>query len=450
MNLGARVVAARRPTVVPLLLLGLGLLAACESAKSTATTTAASDSAAPQQQPGRFELERITTAVPYPRGLVFVDGKLCVLARGRSREFGGATGAIDDRAGTIFEVDPSVAEPATAAPASAAVRDNARVLAEPTSPPFVLFDRTASPPTRDRLTDRPYCALRFDAATHSFYLCGFSGIDGLESEKVNFTKNLSDMVMRYDLRTRQWYEVERHESAVGGLYPHHDPATCPPPHGWLDGPDNCLVVGRWLYCVAKDNSRLVRYDLGAVAHDAGAAPPPSEVVLEDAIPVEGLGTQHFYGHSALAAGDGWLYLAFRTSSEVVRLRLADDGTLARPLQAQLIARFDPWDAKSRKSANVTDLALDGAGRLYVLSAKPTRVYRFVPDPAHVFDARGDKANVAWLDLATLAGKPQLKSENILLDERGRLYVSSSDAYAATGESSSTVYRATPLEGSSRP
>ncbi len=427
------------------LLPGIALLAvvSCSSlSPARSPSTAFLDSSAP----GRFRVERVSTAIPFPRGLVSVDGKLFVLARGRSREFGGANGTIDDRAGTIFEVDPAIAEPVENVTIGEAVRSNGRVLAEPTSPPFVLFDRNCSPPTRDRNTDRPYCTLRFDRLTRSFYLCGFSGIDGLETEPVNFTKNLSDMVMRYDLRTMRWHEVERHASYAGGLYPHHDPRTNAAPHGWLNGPDNCLVVGHSLYCVAKDNSRLVRYDLSELGRDPEAGAPQSEVVLEHEIPIEGLGTQSFSGHSALAAGEGWLYVGFRTSSEVIRVRLDADGLVARPLQAQVVARFDPFDPKTRKSANLTDLALDPQGRLHVLSAKPTRVYRFVPDPAHVFDARGERAaRLAWLDLATLVGKPQLKSENILVDERGRLYVSSSDSYAMDADAASVIYRATPIE-----
>ena len=46
------------------------------------------------------------TAVPWPRGVRYVDGKLYALARGAHRSAGGPQTDIDDLAGTIFVIDP--------------------------------------------------------------------------------------------------------------------------------------------------------------------------------------------------------------------------------------------------------------------------------------------------------------------------------------------------------
>jgi hypothetical protein len=224
-----------------------------------------------------FLVERITTRPPFPRGLQIVDGELYVLCRGRVREYGGVSATVEDEAGTLYVVDLSIAEPFAPGEPSPAVRDNGRVVALPTAPPFKLWDRSASPPTRDRETDRPYCGLTYHPGTQSFYLCAFSGVDKPEGEGSTFSKNLTDAILRYDMRTEKWYEVERHDIEKGGLYPHHDPARSAPPHGWLNGPDNCLAVGDWLYAVSKDNSLLVRYDLRALAADPEAGAPQSEV-----------------------------------------------------------------------------------------------------------------------------------------------------------------------------
>jgi hypothetical protein len=358
------------------------------------------------------------------------------------RESGGADGRIDDRAGTIFLVDPDVSEPISDAEPSQAVRQNGRVFAEPTEPPFRLFDRSADPPSSDRETDRPYCSLRYDPVTQNFYVCAFSGIDRPEGNGSTFSKNVSDAVHRFDTRTKKWHAVEQHILEAGGNYPHHDPASRPPPHGRLNGPDNCLVVGRWLYVVAKDNSLLARYDLSEIASDPAAPPPPSEWVLDHNIEIAGRGWQQFFGHSMLAERDGWLYIGYRTSSVIVRVPLDSDGSLRRPIRGELLAIFDPYDPRTRKSANLTDMVFGPEGDLYVVSAQPSRVYRFRPDPSRVFDGRTGRSP-PWADLAALTQNPGMKSENVLVDARGRVFVTSGDAYAYQAGSGGTVYRIDP-------
>jgi hypothetical protein len=386
-------------------------------------------------------IERVSTKVPFPRGLEIVDGQLYVLSRGRVRESGGASGSIDDRAGTIYRIDLSIAQPIDE-PLSDQVRENGEEFAAPTDPPFRLLRRELEPATRDRETDRPYCVLRFDAKTQSFYICAFSGIDKAERPgERNFSKNLSDAVLRFDLRTRKWYEVERHHIEAGGIYPHHDVRSRPPPHGWLNGPDNCLVVGDWLYVVAKDNSKLVRYDLRAIQRDPEAGPPPSYFVLDENIFVKGLGMQRYLGHSMLAERNGWLYIGYRTTSEIVRIQLDRQGLPVQPIEAELLARFDPWDPAKRTSANLTDMAFDQQGRLYVVSAQPSRVYRFTPDPKRVFDARDGK-QPPWADLSQLTGNRYMKSENVLVDQADRVYVTSGDAYGHDSGLGGVVYRIT--------
>ena len=401
----------------------------------------------PIQQPAPVKnpfVERVTTAVPFPRGLQLVDGDLYVLARGRVRESGGVSGDIDDKAGTIYKVDPDIAEPLAGDQISPKVRTNGQVFAAPTSPPFKLFDRTANPPTRDRETDRPYCSLRYDPATKSFYVCAFSGIDKSAYGKGStFSKNTADAVFRYDTRTSKWYEVERHSLEAGGNYPHHDPAAAKPPHGRLNGPDNCLVVGRWLYCVAKDNSLLARYDLDEIAKNPDAGPPQSRWVLDDKVNIKGRGVMSLQGHSMLAyCGDGYLYIGYRTSSAIVRIPLDTDGLPKQPIVGEMLAQFDPYDPAMRTSANLTDMVFGPDGSLYVVSAQPSRIYRIIPDPNHVFDGRTGQSP-AWADMAQLTGNPKMKSENVLVDELGRLYVTSGDAYDFQNGAGGVVYRVTP-------
>ncbi|MFG0329150.1 MAG: hypothetical protein ACF8PN_04555 [Phycisphaerales bacterium] len=397
--------------------------------------------AAASPPPAARVVERVTTIAPYPRGLAMVDGELFVLCRGRVRGVGGVSAAIDDQAGTIYAVDPDGAEPLRpGAAVGEAIRANGRIVARPTAPPFRLWNRASDPPERDRETDRPYCTLRYHEATRSFYLCAFSGVDKRRTpdDPVAFSKNLSDALFRYDLRTAKWYEIERHDIEAGGNYPHHDPDHAPPPHGWLNGPDNCLPVGDGLYAVSKDNTRLVRYDLAPLIDDPDAGYPDSEVILTDRIHLRGVGERSFHGMSALANNDGWLYIGYRTSSVIVRVPLDDDGRVKRPITGELVARFDPYDPTTGRSANLTDMAFDERGRLYVISAQPARVYRFTPDPKRVFDARDDRVE-PWADMAALTGNPTMKSENLLV-HGDWLYITSGDGYAYQAGADGTVYR----------
>lgn len=392
--------------------------------------------AAPQKE----DLERVTTAVPFPRGLVMLDDELIVLARGRVRGAGGVSAEVNDRAGTLFAVDPNVTEPVTGE-LGEAVRTNGRILAEPTEPPFKLWDRASTPPESDRETDRPYCVLRYHEASRNLFLCAFSGIDKPRRPgQSSFSKNLTDALFRYDLRTNRWHEVERHNIEAGGSYPHHDPQYNDPPHGWLNGPNNCLVLGDLLYAVAKDNSRLVRYDLSGLVEDPEAGPPASEYVLGDRISLEGGSVLPLYGHSALAFHDGWLYLGTRTNSVIVRFRLDDNYNPVHPMVGELVARFDPYNPATMKSADITDMDIDAEGRVYVVSAKPSRLYRFTPDPNDVFDAR-DGGEAPWADLAGLTENPAMKSENVLVDGE-RVFVTSGDGYAYQEGAAGTVYRLT--------
>lgn len=90
-------------------------------------------------------IERVPTLTPFPRGLVMLDGELHVLCRGRVRDSGGVTAAVNDQAGALYAVNPNVAEPTDRPEAGEAVRTNGRLVALPTEPPFRLWNRAADP-----------------------------------------------------------------------------------------------------------------------------------------------------------------------------------------------------------------------------------------------------------------------------------------------------------------
>lgn len=388
-----------------------------------------------------MRLERVTTAVPFPRGVVLLDGKLYALSRGRVRSSGGVSAEIDDRAGTLWQIDPAVSEDGLASDVSDAVRNNGIVFAEPSSPPFRIWDRTASPPEQDKQTDRPYCVLRYHPASRSFYICAFSGIDKKpEPGASSFYKNNTDAILRFDLRTMQWSDIERHDASRDWNYPHHDPAANPAPHGWVKGPNNMLPVGDFLYAVAKDNSALIRYDVSVFADDPSPRYPSSELVIGEEIDMAGLGRQRYLGQSGLASDGEWLYIAYRTSSVVVRVKLDGNGKIVQPIVGELIAQFVPFDPETGKSSEITDIATDPQGRLYVICAEPTRIHRFIPDPTSVYTATVDSGVRPWCDLAKLVGNPKIKGENLMIDPQGRVYVTSTQGYPFQHGADGTIYR----------
>jgi len=368
-----------------------------------------------------------------------VDGDLYILSRGRVRGAGGVTAEIEDRAGTLFKVDPNLVEPVTEPEVSAEIRQNGEVFALPTDPPFKLWNRNSVPPESDRKTDRPYACLRWHEATKSFYICAFSGVDKSRTGPGrSFSKNLTDAILRYDTRTEKWYEVERHDVEAGGIYPHHDPSYNDPPHGWINGANNLLSVGNWLYVVGKDNNLMVRYDLRPYLTDPEAGHAPSEWMLDSNVYTGNAGEVDFRGHSALGWDNGWLYIASRTSSHIIRMKMDESGEPARPYEMELVAKFDPYNRETGKSANLTDMDFDDQGRLYIVSAKPSRVYRFTPDPSNIFDARNSQEE-AWRDFSVLTNNPNMKSENLFVTGN-KVFVTSGDGYGYQAGASGTVYR----------
>lgn len=389
-----------------------------------------------------LRISRVSTIAPFPRGIVPLGDELVILSRGRVRSSGGVSASVDDQAGTLFLVDPSVRQNATEPTVSEEVRQNGRVLALPTDPPFHLWDRTSSPPWADRETDRPYCVLRYHEPSHNFFICAFSGVDKATNPGAaggrSFSKNLNDGILRYDMRNKKWFEVERHDIEAGGQYPHHDPALMPPPHGWLNGPNNILVQGDYLYAVGKDNSLLVRYNLAPLVENPDSGPLESEWILGRELTLASGGTVPLEGHSALAWNGGFCYLATRTNSVVVRFPMLKDGTIPQPLAGEVVALFDPYDPVAKESADITDITFDDHGFMYVLNAQPSRVHRFVPSPESVYDARNN-GHAPWINLGQQLSNPRMKSENIFYQAPNQLFITSGDGYGYQSGADGTLY-----------
>ena len=402
-------------------------------------------------------LERISTAVPWPRGLVFVGDELVALARGRHRNAGGIDPSVPDRCGELLAVDPDCFEPVVPGEqAGLAVRRNARELAVPDPAVFRLYDPEEGPPIEASTIDRPYCTLAYDPSARNLFLCGYSGVD-LPGRR--FRKNATDSILRYDLRDGAWHVVEQHDPSgvpVNELgyvvpnqyYPHHDPAKNPPPHGWLNGPDGAEVVGNILYAVAKDNHAVVAYDLDAIRREPDAPAPPSRRVMgrEVDVRLDGrLRRIEALGACALAARDGYLYVGYRTSSFVLRFPIEADGMLVEPIEGELIAAFTPWKAAAGHSANLIDLAFDPEGELFASTAERGRIWNIgVPDPARPFDGidEGDHptANRPYVDLPILTENPRARTGNMVFDPAGNLYFCSGN-YENGTRLAGVVYRA---------
>lgn len=408
--------------------------------------------------PCDITLERITTAVPWGRGMAIVDGELIILSRGRHRTNGGIDQQLVDHAGTLWKVDPSISEPVIPGEwAGEAVRNNAEVFARPTSPPFHLYDYT-TPPEDDTRMARPYCALAFDPQSRNLFVCAYSGAE-LDT---GFRKHATDAVYRYDLRDQNWHVVEQHDHTVvpddtlgyvvsNEYYPHHDPATNPPPHGWTNGADGCAAVGNFLYVPAKDNHIVVQYDLDDIRNAPDAGPPDSRVILREKITLQYPGGEQeveVLGPSAVAIHDNFMYISFRTSSIVVRIPLDEHGDcIRRPdgtIAGQLIAVFEPFDAEKQRSGNLYDIDMSAHGELFVSMGTQGRVWRITPDPERPFygNDQTDRPTTAppFVDMSQLLGRTAC-CNNIHVDrDAGYLYISNRSNDIGTGRIHGTIYR----------
>jgi hypothetical protein len=108
------------------------------------------------------------------------------------------------------------------------------------------------------------------------------------------------------------------------------------------------------------------------------------------------------------------------------------------MRAQLVGRFAPYDPTTGKTPDLTDMDMDDKGRLYIVSAQPSRVFRFTPDPQRIYDAT-DAAAQPWADLAAATDNPRMKSENVLVHD-GWAYVTSGDGYGYQKGADGTIYR----------
>ncbi len=413
----------------------------------------------PASQPEyrQVPFERVTSAVPWGRGIAWYDGDLIVLSRGRHRKDGGVSQELDDHAGTLWRVDLSATERVVPGQnASQSVQTNATAFAKPTSPPFFVYDRSV-PPQDDVLMGRPYCALAYDEASKNFFVCTYSGAE-LET---GFRKHATDAIYRFDTRNGKWHVVEQHDpttvprEALGAVisneyYPHHDPATNPPPHGWANGPDGCVVAGDFLYVPSKDNHLVTQYDLATIRENSYAGPPDSRPVLGPRMVVKypgGKREMEVLGASAVGVTKDHLYVSYRTSSIVLRLPLQPNGDLARAsngeIEAELIGVFQPWNPETNQSGNLYDITVSQDGVLFVSMGYAGRVWRIEPDPARPFygdDQTGRPTTSApWVDMSVELGK-KAGCNNIYAAPDGYLYVSSRTNDTGAGEYAGTIYR----------
>jgi len=407
--------------------------------------------------PYEVRLECVTTAVPWGRGMATVDGELIVLSRGRHRGNGGVDRDFVDQAGTLWKVDTSVSEPVVPGEwAGDAVRQNAEVFVKPTSPPFHLYDYEA-PPEQDAMMGRPYCALAYDEASRNLFICAYSGAE-LDT---GYRKHATDAVYRYDLRDKQWHVVEQHDPhvvprhALGAVisnayYPHHDPETNPPPHGWPNGANGCIGVGQYLYVPAKDNHLIVQYDLDAIRRDPKAGPPHSRPVLGPYVTVRYPGGEQemeLMGPSSVAHHGEYLYIGYRTTSVVVRVPLTDDGDIARnddgSANAELIGVFEPWNPELKRSGNLYDIDISSAGDLFVSMGREGKIWRITPDPDRPFygndQTERPTTTPPFVNMTERLGR-RTGCNNVHVSDDDYLYISSRSNDTGEGRMHGTIYR----------
>lgn len=456
-----------KPTAI-LTLAVATLIVAAAGCSTTGSDTAASGSlASPTYEPRTFggPVQRVSTAVPWPRGIVWYEGKLLVLSRGVHRSAGGPNADIDDKAAHVFEVDPNVFEPVRKGGAAGdAVRGNAKIFAVPTSPPFHIWDRRM-PATLDTLAQRPYAGLVHDPASSSLFVICFSGID--LGEAPSFRKNATDAVHRYHIPTKTWHVFDAHDPdsiapeklakwLPNEIYPHHDPKSNPPPHGFLNGPCGGFAVGDYFYATAKDNTALVQYDLDEVRRDpANAGAADGRYVFHRSGPDDNPfiqtrkhGKIYVEGACAVVAHGGYMYVAFRTTGQVIRFPIKKNGDVVRPIVADYLAQTDAHDPSGEynKPANIYDMRFNSRGEFFISPKSHGAIWMIPTDGDEVFDATRNSAEKPYVNLRDLTDHEKAGVGNFCFDPDDNMYICSGNDDTPDDSIRGTVYRVPDFAG----
>jgi len=188
-----------------------------------------------------------------------------------------------------------------------------------------------------------------------------------------------------------------------------------------------LLDGRTAYILFPEGTRSRDGAMGAFKPGVGMLLADTDVPVVPA---------HITG-----AFDAWPADRKRPRPGRIRVRLGEDDLPRRPIRAELLATFEPFNRETWTSADITDMTFDDAGRLYVVCARPARVHRFTPNPAAMYDGR---TSMPWLHLAESIGAPATKAENVLAHD-GWLYITTGNGYEYQAGAAGTVYRV-PVDG----
>jgi hypothetical protein len=311
---------------------------------------------------------------------------------------------------------------------------------------FSLWDREQG--FDDVKTDRPYAALAFDAASDSFFVACFGGIDLTESaaksdsdRKFLFRKNPSDAIVRYHRPSNTWHAFDRHQFNAAEIAPERtnsvpnkfyplDQKT--PPCGFLNGPNGLLIDGKYLYAVAKDNHLLVRYDLTAIrANPSQTTTPLPEILGQGPNGEAGEEANKYDGPCALAISGNKMFIAFRSNGRIYRFDLDTEGQLIRNTW-KLVAYF-PVTTQT-KGTNLIDMKLDNNGQLFAavadgLADKQGAVWK-IPSDAIDFKPTSENAYARF---------PNSTISAIAFDAENQLYVCS-NAKEGQSKLGGTIYR----------
>lgn len=388
----------------------------------------------------RIRLQRLSTAVPWPRGITLIGKTAYLLARGVPRQPGGPHPFVFDRAGTIFTVDTRIWEWVPRQkkhfkPVSKKVRANAKAFAPPDQNVFKLWGRDEKGkqvrvPWEDIDTDRPYATLVWDTKSRNFFICGFSGIDNApRSNEFNFRKNGNDAILRFDQRDRSWREVERHDANrikksvrknpkttwLDNIHYEPKKGSTKPPQGLLNGPDGLHVFGAYLLAVAKDNDVVARYSLDRIRKNPKAQCPQSAIIFKGKktkkIKTVNSKVVDFGGYSSLAVHAGKLYLGGRDHNRIVRMPITKDAEVD-VTAIELVADLG-------KNSALIDIAFDSTGWLFASTAGLGAIWK-IPIPSGRCSIYRAKDHQPWFKLGSF--RVNGKCTNIAFDREDRLYL----------------------------
>jgi hypothetical protein len=218
-----------------------------------------------------------------------------------------------------------------------------------------------------------------------------------------------------------------------------------------NGACGAAIAGRYLYLCGKDNTSLVQYDLDEIRKNPDAGAANARYIWHRASPKDDVfiqtrnhGNMYVEGTCGAIAHGGYLYVTFRTTSQLIRIPIDKNGDVVRPIVAEYLAQFDPYDnVLYGGSADIFDIAVNSKGEIFVSCNARGSAWRIRPDPSKVMDCTKNSKETPYVNLRKLTDHEKSTCGNMIFDPQDNLYICTGNKDVKEGKVRGAVYRVPP-------